>query len=239
MQRAAASTPSQSPLAREEPSQKRRKLSALSTLSSSASDLQAVQKALAAEELKREEALERQAAEAGETRWALSFKRESQMDQAFGSELRVINAGYAGIDSISDNNPDSSDTEEVTTTNTAIGRWRFGHVDPKSESTSEPTHGESESMSPDDNEVPSEANQRMKASRRGAHEQGDVSRSAGTRNEASDDERNHYQGERDVMRRIKQQGISSSSGRKCFVCGSSDHLERQCPKARRGRGGKS
>ena len=58
----------------------------------------AIQAALAVEEAKRAEALERQQAEVGETKWVLSFQKE---DRAGGAQvLRVDEVGYEGIDAL-------------------------------------------------------------------------------------------------------------------------------------------
>lgn len=109
MQRAAASAPASSPTLTtpHEPSPKRQKREADSSPSTPSADLHAVQAAVAAEEAKREEALERQAAEAGETKWFLSFRPE-ETDGVGGSlgngsgngarVLRVTNASYSGLD---------------------------------------------------------------------------------------------------------------------------------------------
>ena len=103
MQRAAASSPSPAPTTPDQPSPKRQKLDSDSSPATPSADLQAVQAALAAEEAKRSAAIERQAAEAGETKWFLSFRPENgnvadgTFENGHGS-LRVINASYSGID---------------------------------------------------------------------------------------------------------------------------------------------
>ena len=58
-------------------------------------ELQAVQAALAAEEAKRLEVLERQAADAGETKWVLNLPRQDIERIGF----TIVNAGYGTIDS--------------------------------------------------------------------------------------------------------------------------------------------
>src|ERR1700722_8041877 len=77
MQRSAAkptNTPS-TPSTPAGPPSKRQRLSTGSSFpTTTSSDYEAVRAALAAEELKRAQAIERQAAEAGETRWGLSFR---------------------------------------------------------------------------------------------------------------------------------------------------------------------
>ncbi len=111
MQRAAASAPPHSPSnsnsgpptpssshSHQYPSPKRQKLDPDISPSTATpnTDLQAIQAALAAEEAKREQALERQAKEAGETKWFLSFRPEESV--AAGRGLKVARAGFAGID---------------------------------------------------------------------------------------------------------------------------------------------
>ena len=92
MQRAAASNAS--PTTPDHPSAKRQKRNDSSPATPS-SDVLAIQAALAVEEAKRAEALERQQAEAGETKWVLSFRKEERT----GAEgaLRVDKVGYEGL----------------------------------------------------------------------------------------------------------------------------------------------
>jgi hypothetical protein len=54
---------------------------------------------LASEEAKRQAALEKQAAEAGDTRWVLSFEDQKLLAAASPLALRVVQAGFANIDS--------------------------------------------------------------------------------------------------------------------------------------------
>jgi hypothetical protein len=58
-----------------------------------------VQAALASEEAKRQAALEKQAAEAGDTRWVLSFEDQKHVADSSPLALRIIQAGFAHIDS--------------------------------------------------------------------------------------------------------------------------------------------
>ncbi len=97
MQRAAASSPSSRPETPEEHRNKRQKLADQAPRSSSSSDLKAVQAALATDELKRQEALDRQAVEAGDTKWILNFTEAPNDTSA--SELTIISAGYNAVDS--------------------------------------------------------------------------------------------------------------------------------------------
>lgn len=128
MQRAAASTPSASPRTPEQPSPKRQKLYNDSSPATPSADLQAIQAALAAEDAKRSEALERQAAEAGESKWVLSFQPDiaDVVNGASGngySSLRVINAPFSGIDHLLGS---TKQGEGAFKSNAVVGRRSFG-----------------------------------------------------------------------------------------------------------------
>lgn len=105
MQRAAASSPTTSP-SPDEPSPKRRRTDSNSSTPSrinvdSLADRTAVLAALASEESKRQAALEKQAAEAGDTRWVLSFEDQRLVAASSPLALRIVQAGFANIDSSS------------------------------------------------------------------------------------------------------------------------------------------
>lgn len=101
MQRAAAS-PTASPTASDEPSPKRRRTDSKSTPSKynvdALADQRAIQAAMASEEAKRQIAIEKQAAEAGDTRWVLSFEDQKHVAASSTLSLRIIQAGFANID---------------------------------------------------------------------------------------------------------------------------------------------
>lgn len=104
MQRAAASSSPAGPTIPDEPSPKRRRTDSNSSTPTrinvdSLADRTAVQAALASEEAKRQAALEKQAAEAGDTRWVLSFEDQKLVAASSPLALRVIQAGFANIDS--------------------------------------------------------------------------------------------------------------------------------------------
>jgi hypothetical protein len=100
MQRGAAS-PSSSLNTPPEPPSKKQRLSngsyAFTPSSTPRSDAQAVEEALAAEEQRRTEALEREAADRGETKWYLSFAEPHKAAQE--SPLRIVSAGFSTLDS--------------------------------------------------------------------------------------------------------------------------------------------
>lgn len=95
MQRAAASTPASSPQTPEVPSSKRQKLSSTSSSTfTPLSELEVIQRALKVEEDKRLGAVDKLAAEAGETKWVLSVADRVKE----GKGLLVLNTGYSEID---------------------------------------------------------------------------------------------------------------------------------------------
>jgi hypothetical protein len=131
MQRSAAkptNTPS-TPSTPAGPPSKRQRLSTGSSFpTTTSSDYEAVRAALAAEELKRAQAIERQAAEAGETRWVLSFRDPEESGEGKGRELalKVVSAGFAVIDAVGDG---ELSKEEEGVGRTVGGRRRFGKVE--------------------------------------------------------------------------------------------------------------
>jgi hypothetical protein len=128
MQRAAASSPSSAPSTPEGPPSKRQRLSYGSNGSPAtpSSDLRAVQAALAEEELKRNLAVERQAAEAGETRWVLSVREPERAVPA----LRVVQASFADIDAATagDDIEEGEYDEDSHAEKRVAGRMSFGKV---------------------------------------------------------------------------------------------------------------
>jgi len=128
MQRAAASSPI-IPTSPDEPSPKRRRTDSNSSTPSkinvdSLADRTAVQAALASEESKREAALEKQAAEAGDTRWVLSFEDQRLVAASSPLALRIVQAGFANIDSSqSEVRIEEDDLEDKPV---MVGRRSFG-----------------------------------------------------------------------------------------------------------------
>jgi hypothetical protein len=132
MQRAAASSPASpsSPAADEPPSKRLKKNSDspsrpavdINTLA----DQKAIQAALDAEEAKRQAALERQAAEAGDTRWVLSFEGQNSLQVAPKPALRVVQAGYASLDVPLPSHFKSTEVEDSDESSAMIGRRSFG-----------------------------------------------------------------------------------------------------------------
>ena len=131
MQRAAASASSTGPSTPAVSSPKRRKLDSSSKPATPTSDLQEIQIALAFEDAKRQEALERQGKDAGETRWALSFKPNNYSEHgAVGKcAMQVSHISQDEIDySQSGSHTEVKDDERTGSwrdTNT-LGRRSFG-----------------------------------------------------------------------------------------------------------------
>jgi hypothetical protein len=124
MQRAAASKPSptaSAPSTPPEPSSKRLKRndsSPFSTAPATPSDeAQAIRDALAIEEAKRIEALDRQREEGGETKWVLSTLDKG--GAVNGGGVEVVQMGYAEIDGV-------QKEEEEPWRGAVVGRRSFG-----------------------------------------------------------------------------------------------------------------
>jgi len=107
MQRSAASASSPSSNTSDERASKRQRMSTGESGRRENAELQAVQAALAAEEAKRLEVLERQAADAGETKWVLNLPRQDVQPVGF----TIVNAGYGAIDAASETYAQDEDEE--------------------------------------------------------------------------------------------------------------------------------
>ena len=97
MQRAAAASPTSSPATPAGPPSKRQRISNGNSPVTPSSDAQVVQELQAVEELKRTQALERLAADKGETKWVLSTAGLNT--GATHAPMRIVTAGYSIIDS--------------------------------------------------------------------------------------------------------------------------------------------
>lgn len=131
MQRAAASAPISTPSTPDQPSPKRQRVGGSSPTRldvDSLADQYAVQAALAAEEAKRQIALERQAADAGDTRWVLTFKPDLKAPHIQAkAAIRVVETGFAAIDHALPVQITSTEDEDVNSDRPLIvGRRSFG-----------------------------------------------------------------------------------------------------------------
>jgi hypothetical protein len=129
MQRAAASSPISTP-SPNQPSPKRQRIgdSSPSSLDAdSIADKHAVQAALAAEEAKRQIALERQAADAGDTRWVITFKSDPKTLVQGKEAIHVVQTGFAAIDYAPSVQVSFADGRDMTQDRPlSIGRRSFG-----------------------------------------------------------------------------------------------------------------
>jgi len=126
MQRAANSPTT--PTAVDEPSPKRRKTHSPSAAAKfnvdALADRSAIQAAIASEEAKRQAALDKQAAEAGDTRWVLSFEDPKSLPVSPATVLRVIPAGFAHLDAPISEVKHIDDSEDDKPA--MVGRKSFG-----------------------------------------------------------------------------------------------------------------
>jgi hypothetical protein len=130
MQRAAASPASPSPATPEEPPKKRRKKDGGSSppafdVNALANNM-AVQKALMEEEAIRQVALERQATEAGDTRWVLHFEDEKLPLHSNGGTLQIVQTGFANLDSLLPSQVLTTNEEDAQDKPLLVGRRSFG-----------------------------------------------------------------------------------------------------------------
>ncbi|KAL0259127.1 hypothetical protein SLS55_006632 [Diplodia seriata] len=230
MQRAAASQPSpkESPSTPNGPPSKRQRTSAASS-PATPSDLEAVNAAIAAEELKRTQAIDRAAAEAGETRWVLSF-REPEKEARQRNPLRVVSAGYAALD-----NDDDSDEEDDTP---QVGRMSFGKKPPRRDDDDSESDEGSSSES-DDNEDPA-AKMIREGRRQAAKEKRTEKKKAKTEKAAqlAQERRNrspHVKLNKLTSISNSGSGLSTSSNMECFACGKKGHAKVDCPNRKKRR----
>ncbi|KAH9209852.1 hypothetical protein DL95DRAFT_427972 [Leptodontidium sp. 2 PMI_412] len=244
MQRAAHSSPTAaSPSSPDEPSPKRRRTDSSSTSTPSKvnvdalADRQAIQAALAGEEAKRQAALERQAAEAGDTRWVLSFEDQQHSAPSPVLALRVVQTGFANLDALPSQplftNEESEDQAPM------VGRRSFGRFnkvlekqqDPSMEDSSESDNDEDEesnsSDSGSDSDDPTSA--LIKASRQEAADRARVERRAKKRAAKAEADEIAKKRRKDV---VNLNGLTSLSGKSapvpaCFSCGG-PHYKKDC-----------
>ncbi|KAG4440112.1 hypothetical protein IFR05_004409 [Cadophora sp. M221] len=243
MQRAAHSSPTAaSPLSPDEPSPKRRRTDSSSTSTPSKvnvealADKKAIQAALAGEEAKRQAALEKQAAEAGDTRWVLSFEDQQHSAPSPVLALRVVQTGFANLDA-SPSQPRFTDEEQEDQA-PMVGRRSFGRFnkilekqqDPSMEDSSESDDEDEESASSDsgsDSDGPTSA--LIKASRQEAADRARADRKAKKRAAKAEADEVAKKRRKDV---VNLNGLTSLSGKSapapaCFNCGG-PHYKKDC-----------
>ncbi|KAH8671954.1 hypothetical protein BGZ60DRAFT_24318 [Tricladium varicosporioides] len=246
MQRAAASSPASSAPSTPDGPPSKRQRTAIDSSPTTAFDINAltdqrtIQKAVAEEEAKRQAALERQAAEAGDTRWVLSF--EDQGNAAVSAALRVVPTGFAMIDSLSPLliRPTEEESEDKPV---MVGRRSFGKFNrvlerqqnstnkESSESDSEDDDEDSESDSDNDSDDPTNA--LIKLSRHEATQKLKEERKAKKRAEKA---KQLEMAKNRKKKDVNLNGLTSLSGKPapntsrgpCFNCGG-PHIKSNCP----------
>ncbi|KAH8805628.1 hypothetical protein F5884DRAFT_678654 [Xylogone sp. PMI_703] len=155
MQRAAAASAASPTASPEGPPAKRQKKGDVSADFDviSLTDQKAIQAAVAEEEAKRQLALDRQAAELGDTRWVLSFADEKSLAPSH-TTLRVVQTGFSDLDRSPVYKPKVVEEETAWEDRPAkVGRRSFGkfnkvlEVKRKSDSESDSDDSDDESAS--------------------------------------------------------------------------------------------
>lgn len=247
MQRAAASAPSPPTDTTSEPTTKRQKTSHSSSRADSGADLRAMQAAVAAEDLKRTQALDRQAAEAGDTKWTLQGVTPAH---GYGEGLNVVNAAYGLIDArpvIGEGKGEEVEDAGVRRPQ-LLGRKSFGSFGQKSETAKQKktqddnTDSSSDDASNSDDEAGeprgtnSEATDQLRAKRK-ARKEADKAEAL----QLSERRRNKAV-KLNKVTSISSGGAAQSRGSPqsrdmtCFACGAKGHGKKDCPNAGGARG---
>ncbi|KAI9650368.1 hypothetical protein NHQ30_000381 [Ciborinia camelliae] len=258
MQRAAASSPTNvSPSPLDEPSPKRQKTAQNTPTKfnvDTLADNRAIRAAIEEEEAKKEAALDRAAAEAGDTRWVLSFEGRKHLNTPTNT-LRVVQAGFANLDLPSPirfgragDNDDTFEDEKPL----MVGRRSFGKfnkvlekqqnpdVEFSSSSEEESEEEEEESGDEDSEDDPTGAKELIKASRLEA-----IKRVKEERKEKKKAEKAEglELAKKRKKKHISLNGLTSLSGSggggganksdiKCYIC-EGNHIAKECPKPKR------
>ncbi|PQE34099.1 zinc knuckle protein [Rutstroemia sp. NJR-2017a WRK4] len=251
MQRAAASSPtSPSTSTVEEPSPKRQKMAHTTPTKFNVDNLadnRAIRAALEEEEAKKQAALDRAAAEAGDTRWVLSFEDRKHLDKPT-STLRVVQAGFANLDLPSPIQAHSGyDDVAVEDKPAMVGRRSFGKFNRVLEKQQNPNQEDSSSSSEDsddeseddfdgkDDDDPTGANELIKAGQKEAAKRAKEERKAKKKAEKAE---LLELAKKRKKKHVSLNGLTSLSGqdnKACYGCGG-NHLQKDCPKKRRHQG---
>jgi len=243
MQRAAATSSPSTPSTPSLPihRQKRQRLSNGGEAFSSPvtpSDQELIQAALAGEEQKRAQAIERQAADAGETRWMLSIVEEPSRVRP---GLNVVNAGFGQIDVTHTNHNEDDDDEEEDDDDEGhtplAGRRIFGKF--KDPDAVAPKQGSSEASSSEsgseDDEDDDPLGEMLREERRTASTRAREERREKKRREQAELERLAHERRKKDVKLNKITSISgggnagSPTGITCFACGQKGHTRKDCP----------
>ncbi|KAK3075289.1 hypothetical protein LTS18_014067 [Coniosporium uncinatum] len=227
--RSAPATPADGPPA------KRQRLS-----NGTASSASVVQKALEEEERKRQEALDRLANEAGETKWVLSFAEPARRTNGAVNDagLRVVQAGFGDIDAA----PNYESDEEEEKSKQVSGRWRFGGFGEKKD---EKRQGEDDSE--DDSEDDDERDEDRQGHGRDSDQYGNAGRTlrmgpkkASAKKQALDQaaySRRQKEINLNSPKSISAGGASRTPAKgpiTCHACGGEGHIKAKCPNKHRG-----
>ncbi|PQE10832.1 zinc knuckle protein [Rutstroemia sp. NJR-2017a BBW] len=237
MQRAAASSPtSPSTSTLEEPSPKRQKMAHTTPTKfnvDSLADNRAIRAALEEEEAKKQAALDRAAAEAGDTRWVLSFEDRKHLDKPTNT-LRVVQAGFANLDLPSPIQAHSGYDDVAVEDKPAMKQQNPNQED--SSSSSEDSEDESEDdFDGKDDDDPTGANELIKASQKEAAKRAKEERKAKKKAEKAE---LLELAKKRKKKHVSLNGLTSLSGqdnKACYGCGG-NHLQKDCPKKRRHQG---
>ncbi|EDN93079.1 predicted protein [Sclerotinia sclerotiorum 1980 UF-70] len=258
MQRAAAASPTNaSPSSLDEPSPKRQKTAQNTPTKfnvDSLADNRAIQAAIEEEEAKKQAALDRAAAEAGDTRWVLSFEGRKNLNTP-KNILRVVQTSFAKLDLPSPTkvqHTDDGDNIFGDDKPFMVGRRSFGkfnkvleNPDIEFSSPSEEEESDHEESADEDSEDdPTGAKELIKASKQEAIKRAKEERKA--KKKAEKAELLELSKKR-KKKHVSLNGLTSLSGSggsafgsgganksdiKCYTCGG-NHIARDCPRPKR------
>ncbi|CZR61547.1 uncharacterized protein PAC_11444 [Phialocephala subalpina] len=247
MQRAANTSPtSRASPSPDEPSPKRRKTDSNPSTPTkfnvdALADRSAIQAAMASEEAKKQAALERQAAELGDTRWVLNFEDQKKVS---GLALRVVQTGFANLDAspVKIQYIDEDELEKPAMVgrrsfgkfNKVVEKQQYPNKEDSSESDSEDDEDSDSSEADNDSDDPT--SELIRASRQEAVERAKAERHAKKRSAKAEAEQ---LAKKRRKNEVNLNGLTSLSGRqarqpvvpkdlKCHGCGG-NHFKRDCP----------
>ncbi|EKD21281.1 uncharacterized protein L3040_000679 [Drepanopeziza brunnea f. sp. 'multigermtubi'] len=253
MQRAAHSSPSaSSTVSPDEPAPKRRRTDSASnptkTDVDALTDRKAVEAAMASEEAKRQAALEKQAAEAGDTRWVLSFEDQKHLAPSPILALRVVQTGFASLDASPSSAKVEYDEEEEEDKPVMIGRRSYGRFNkvlekqqnPSMEDSSESEDEEDDKLSGSDSDSDDPTSALIKSTRQEVSDRARADRKVNSRASKAESEETAKTRRKGL---VNLNGMTSLSGKPdrqaqvppgftCYICGG-PHFKRDCPKSKR------